>query len=332
MSGTERSIRWALVVAGGVVLSLAAAIGPVSAIHPLDHLSRGQDLVEQATREIDRRQALMLQVTGDREALYRRMRQLSVWEQAFAEDSIGMRYRLESAPGLMIRDGIADTVATRLHDVLAAFVAGHSTEILDRSRQAFEIATSRFPMPPGRFLGFHFVELAALYGAQADTAVAVIDRGETAWDSAGVMDGYLRRLWNLSQLYQQTHRTPAERYFCRIIQEDWMTQRMRSEKCGARGFRFVNQHIGMKDNPSEECMQILYGGEVSYENVVERLRCRHWGHVFEAVNAECADTVRFSIPLPFYRIMQIEMAEGEGELPDLDDLVRPRTPAEEASP
>jgi len=300
---------------------VAATGGEAWAIDPLDHLSRGQDLVEEATGEIDRRQAEMLKVTDDRAALYGQVRDLSAWERDFAEQHIGMRYDPESAAGLMIRDGIADTLAVRMHPVLAAYAAAYPEEILDRPRQAFEIATNNVPVPPGRFLGFHFVELAGLYGVQADTAMAALARDPGDWDGAGIMDGLLRRLWNLSQLYEQVHRTAAEKYFCRIVQEDWIVQRMRSRKCGERGFRLINQHIGMKDNPSEACMQILYGGAQSSENPAERLRCHYWGHVFEAVHEACADTVRFSVPLPFYRILQIELAEGKAESPDLDEFL-----------
>ena len=313
----------------GGLLFLALLWGAhAGAIHPLDQLHYGQDLVDRATVQIDRETGRLMKVAGDRAALYRGVRALSAWEASFAADTIGERYYLEGPEGLLIRDGVADTLVVRLTPVLAAYVKKHPDEILDPARQAFELATARVPVPPGRFLGFHFVDLSFLLGAQADTILTVLAHRQPPADPAGVQDGLLRRLWDLGQLYTQTHSSASEKYFSTVVQEDWICRRLRSQKCGQRGFRYTKEFTGMKDDPCQRCSDLLYGAKRESATPLDRIECRHWGHVFHAVSDSCPeDTVRFSVPLPYYRELQIRRALGKEELPDLRQYFHPRADA-----
>jgi len=321
VGGTRaRIVRW-----GWICLLAATVAGQAGAIHPLDQLHYGQDLVDRGTLEIDRQMGQLRQATGDRAALYAGVRALSAWEAKFAAETIAERYYLEGPEGLLIRDGIADTLVVRLFPVLDEYVRKHPEELLDQARQTFELVTTEVPVPPGRFLGFHFVDLSFILGAQADTIVTVLASQDPPGDPSGVQDGLLRRLWDLGQLYQQTHSTAGEKYFSCITQEDWILRRLRSQKCGERGFRFTKEFTGMKDDPDPRCTELLYGAGRDSATVVQRIECRHWGHVFHAVCDACPeDTIRFSVPLPFYRELQIRRALGTEELPDLRPYFRPK--------
>jgi len=318
--------------AAGAILAgcLVFAWGATAAgVHPMDQLPRGQDLVDRATAQIERRTDRLLAVAADRDALYRGVRALSGWEEGFARDSIAARYYLEGPEGLLIRDGIADSLVARLHPVLSAYVKNHPDEVLDPARQAFELATASFPLPPGRFLGFHFVELALLLGAQADTILTVLARQEGAPPPAGTQDGFLRRLWDLGQLYQQTHSLSGEKYFSTIVQEDWIFKRLRCQKCGQRSFKTTKEYTGMKDDMSGRCAELLYGAGKDTTSMADRIACRHWGHVFQVACTACSDTLTFSVPLPFYRLMQLNQALGTEELPDVTPYLKPRLKEEE---
>ncbi|MFH1145070.1 MAG: hypothetical protein V1774_11050 [Candidatus Eisenbacteria bacterium] len=310
-----------LVLAASLALMFAQA---ASAIHPMDQLHYGQDLVDRATLQIDGRIERLRAHAGDRDALFQGLRELSRWEDGFASDTIAVRYFLEGPEALLIRDGIADTLTTRVHEVLGRYVAENPTEILDRSRQIFEVATAEVPIPPGRFLGFHFVDLARILGAQADTILAVIAEQGNPAGPAGAQEGYLRRLWDLAELHRQMHSTAGEKYLSRIVEEDWILQRLRSRKCGERCFHYLSQQTGMKEDPSERCMAILYGELRDSAALAQRIECQHWGHIFKVVCDACADTLRYSVPLPFYRQMQLNKALGKEELPDLSPYFRPR--------
>ena len=98
--------------------------------------------------------------------------------------------------------------------------------------------TADLPVPPGRFLGFHFVHLAGLQAMRCDTLLAVSAsrraRGQAGPDADGIVDGFLRRLWDMNQLYRQTHADAGEIYMSRITEEDWVVQRMSCPGCGCR--------------------------------------------------------------------------------------------------
>lgn len=324
MSGSARA--W---MAGSLLLAGAAFFGlrGAQAIHPLDQLRQGQDLVEQATAVIDA-ETDRLTMTAERQALYEGIRGLSKWEEEFAQGTIEPRYRLDGPEGIQIRDRIADTLATRMNEVLFAYARGNPQELLDPARQTFEIATAGFPMPPGRFLGFHFVEMAMLLGAQADTIVAVCERGGQPAD--GARDGFLRRLWDMCQVYGQTHATSGERHLSALANEEWLLRRIRSRVCPGEPYKIVKEYTGMRDNPSERCADILYGAARDTASVYERIACHNWGHIFVvACTSSCADTIRFTYPLPHYREMQLQSALGNKEaLPELAPYTRPGKPEE----
>jgi len=315
-----------VLLAIGLGLIAGAWVTRVAAIEPDDHLREGQDLVERATREIDRRVAVGALLTGDRDAFYSQLRDLLRWERSFAMDSIGARYPAGTPTALLVRDGIADTVAVRLHPLLASYIELHPQELLTPGRQAFELAVAQIPMPPGRFLGFHFVDLAHLYAAQCDTIMAVGNTQRTmqAIDPPGVQEGFLRRLWDLSDLYQQAHATSSEKYFCRVEQEDWLAERLICPKCGRRGMRLRDQRFGMREDTTAVCRDVLYSGRKDQAALIGRILCRHWGHIFDAVcqDRSCGGSYEFSVPLPFYRKMQLEMTRGEIEAPSGEELIR----------
>jgi hypothetical protein len=309
-------------VGRAAVMLLLAGLGvSVGAIDPGDELPLGQDLVEQATYRVDSWAARTRPLVGDRDRLFERVRHLIAWEEKFAQDTIAARYRLDSSDGLMIRDGIADTIATRLDGVLEQYASRFPDELLSEGRRTFELAVERFPTPPGRFLGFHLVHLAAMFGAQSDTILKVQQRLKRE-DRPGVEDGYLRHLWDLSQLYTQAHRTAGERYLCIITQEDWMAQRLACPKCGRRGLKFYNQKNGLREDTTATCRKILDVAEPDPSSALDRIRCRHWGHIFNARCPACSTEVEFSVPLPQYRQMLMDIEMGKEKAPDMQERVR----------
>jgi hypothetical protein len=291
------------------------------AIEPGDQLPHGQDLVEQATYRIDAWAASTRGVVGDRGRLFTSVRKLIAWEDRFARDTVAVRYPLDGSDGLLVRDGIADTIATRLSGLLAGYASRFPDEILTEGRQTLELTMDRFPVPPGRFLGFHLVHLAGMIGAQCDTILAVQQRLDRI-DAAGVQDGYLRHLWDLGQLYAQAHISAGERYLCTITQEDWIAQRMVCPKCAKRGLKFYNQKNGMNEDTTEVCRKILDVSGSNPESALDRIRCRHWGHIFFARCPACSTEVRFSVPLPHYRQMLIEIELGKEKAPDMQERIR----------
>jgi hypothetical protein len=307
--------------AAGLLLALAAAGAVVQAIDPGDHLLHGQDLVEQATYRVDTQAQSIRRNVGDRETVYRGIRDLIAWEERFAQDTIAARYPLDGPYGLLVRDGLADTIATRMSGLLASYAERNPEELLDEGRRVFEMAIAEFPVPPGRFLGFHLVQLARLMGAQCDTILAVQQRLGQG-DPAGVKDGYLRHLWDLGQLYDQAHRTAGEKYLCTITQEDWVAQRMRCGQCGRRGLQFHNQKNGLREDTTAACREILAPGAADPGSILERIRCRHWGHIFDTRCPGCGNELRFSVPLPYYRIMLMEIEKGKETPPDMGERVR----------
>jgi len=302
-------------------LMLAGLGVSVWAIDPADHLPHGQDLVEQATYRIDSWAAETRPMAGDRERLCQAVRRLIAWEGNFAQDTIATRCPLDGSDGLLVRDGIADTIATRLGGLLDRYASLVPEEILTEGRQAFEIGAADFPVPPGRFLGFHLIHLAYMLGVQCDTIAAMQQRVGRA-DRAGMQDGYLRRLWDLSQLYDQAHRTAGEKYLCTITGEDWIAQRMACAKCGKRGLKFYNQKNGMNEDTTAVCRKILDVADPSPASALDRIRCRHWGHIFFARCPACSTEVRFSVPLPYYRIMLMEIEQGREQAPDMRERIR----------
>jgi hypothetical protein len=288
-----------------VVLLSVAPITKVDAIDPGDGLHHGQELVDWATSLIDARVAEIRRGPQDGETLYGEIRGLVQWIPTYAEGKIAPQYRLEGPDGLMIQDAISDTLATRLHRVLAEYVKQNPDEILDRGREAFEIATSRVSLPPGRLLGFHLVHMAGLYVAQADTISEMPDLA-----LPGVRDGFLRQVWDLCQIHEQIHATAAEKYFCRMSQEDWIAARIRCEKCGHRGFEFKNQMMGIREDTTAACQEIFDPTRVDPEVILERVECRHWGHIFTAKCPECGEIIKFSVALPYYKALQRELAAG----------------------
>lgn len=291
------------------------------AIEPGDHLPHGQDLVEQGTYRVDTWAARTRGVVADRARLFDAIRHLIAWEGRFARDTIAVRYELEGSDGLLIRDGIADTIATRLSGILRSYASRYPEELLTEGRQTLELTMDRFPVPPGRFLGFHMIHLADLIGTQCDTILAVQQRLGRV-DAAGVQDGYLRHLWDLSQLYDQAHSTAGERYLCTITQEDWIAQRMVCPKCKKRGLKFYNQKNGLNEDTTQTCREILDMARPEPASALERIRCRHWGHVFYTRCPACSTETRFSVPLPHYRQMLIEIELGKEEAPDMQERIR----------
>jgi len=306
-------VAWGLVLAG-VGFSAWAT-------DPGDHLPHGQDLVEQATYRVDTWAERTRGTLGDRERFYDAVRHLIAWEERFARDTIAVRYALDGSDGLLVRDGIADTIATRLSGLLARYASRFPEEVLTEGRQTLEMTMDRFPVPPGRFLGFHLVHLANLMGTQCDTILAV-QRRLNRLDAAGVQDGYLRHLWDLSQLYDQAHATAGERYLCTITQEDWIAQRMVCPKCARRGLKFYNQKNGLREDTTAVCRKILDVADPEPASALDRIRCRHWGHIFEARCPACSTEVRFTVPLPQYRKMLIEIELGREKAPDMQERVR----------
>ncbi len=310
--------RWAAVL---MVLGLGVAVlrslPEAGAIRPMDQLRYGQDLVDQATREIDGRIAGLRQQPYDARALFFNTHELLAWVLQYAEKTVGERYPLEGPEGLLVTDGIADTLATRLCPVLHDYVGKVPDEELGPGRQAMELAAANIPVPPGRFLGFHFQHMASLYAEQADTILKV---APVEYHS-GVYDGFLRRLWDLAQLYDQFHKSSAEKYFSTITQEDWIAQRMRCTKCQHRGFRFKDQRMGLREDTTGVCKEVLISTDNSPDGIRAKFGCRAYGHIFDAVCPQCSTVVHFTVPQPFYHDLQLQIALG-GEMPDVTPLIR----------
>jgi hypothetical protein len=312
--------------AGPALAALCIATVPwgiASAIDMADSLRQGQYLVERATRQIDARTASLMAAASDRALLVREIRGLLAWEQGYANERIRPSYPLTGPQGLLVRDGIADTIATRLHAPLQAYVQSHPEELLTPGRQAFELALSSIPMPPGRFLAFHLVQLANLQGAQCDTITAAVERMHRG-DIEGAQDGYLRQLWDMSQLYQQAHASSGEKYLCTVSQEDWMAERLVCPVCGHRGMRLADQRMALREDTTAECRQFLAGQEDDQVTRVAKLLCRRWGHIFDArcQQPDCAGSYEYSVPLPYYRKMMLEIERGEAQAPDMQERVR----------
>jgi hypothetical protein len=290
----------------------------IGAIDPGDHLPHGQFLVEEATQEIDRRVQALAAGGYGRETLYNGLGELLEWTETYANDRVQGHFALTDPRGIMITDGIADTLSTRFYDLLARYVELHPDEVLSESRQALEIVYASVPLPPGRFLGFHNQRMLTIYFAQAETLLTM----PTLRDPEGVQDGFLRHAWDFAQLYSQVHRDAGERYLCRIDQEDWIVKRMQCPHCGTLGYEFKNQRMGMNQIPTDECTAILAKRSAKTpEEIIERINCYHWGHIFDVQCPACADSVTFSVPLPYYKALQRDLATGKGTL-NTEELIQ----------
>jgi hypothetical protein len=310
--------RWAAaLLALGLVLVVFRCLPEAGAIRPMDQLRYGQDFVDQATAEIDGRVAAMHGQPYDAPSLFLHIRDLIAWVMDYDQNTVGDRYPLDGPEGLLVTDGIADTLATRLFPVLSDYVTHVEREDLGPGRQALEVAAANIPVPPGRFLGFHFQHMTFLYAAQADTILKV---APVEYDG-GVYDGFLRRLWDIAQLYDQVHKSAAEKYFSRVTQEDWIAQRLRCAKCGHRGLRFQDQRMGLREDTTGVCKEILLSTDSSPEGIKAKFGCRAYGHVFDAVCPQCSTKIHFTVPLPYYRELQLQIALG-GEVPDISPLIR----------
>lgn len=307
-SRERKRSTWRLVARGAAMALVGAplVLGTiVTAIGPGDGLWEGQDLVDYATMAIDG--AVVRIQTGSLEAevLYEEVQGLLRWHEEFDSSVVAERYRLGSPQALLIGDGVADTLATRLHDLLAAYVERHPDELLDRGREALEIALARMELPPGRLLGFHVAGMARIYGMQADTILTLPE-----FALPGVKDGFLRHVWDLTQVYAQVHSDVAQKYFCRLSQEDWMASRIVCGKCGHHGVSYTNQMTGIREDTTAVCLEAMDVTRTDPEVIVQRIDCRHWGHIFTATCPECGDEFKFSVPLPYYKVMQRAMASG----------------------
>lgn len=295
-------------LAAMVWLGMTQTIG---AIDSGDRLPHGQFLVDEATREIDQRVDALAETGFRRQALFEGLGDLLDWVEMFANAEVTQHFPLTDPRGILVTDGIADTLATRFHEVLSQYVELYPDELLTEGRQAIEIVYSEVPVPPGRFLGFHYQRMLNIYHAQAETLLTM----PQIPDPEGVRDGFLRHAWDLAQLYGQVHRDAAEKYLCRIAQEDWILQRMECPRCGNLGYRYRNQRMGMSQVESEECNEILAKrGATSPEEIAARIDCYNWGHVFDVQCPQCADSLTFSVPLPYYKKLQKDMATGKATI------------------
>jgi hypothetical protein len=254
---------------------------------------------------IDGTMARIREDSANRDVLYEEVRGLLRWYEEYDSTVVAKRFRSGSPDALLITDGIADTLATRLHGLLNDYVEQNPEEILDRGREALEIALARMELPPGRILGFHVVGMARLYGIQADTILTV-----PGLALPGVKDGFLRHTWDLSQIYAQVHSDAAQKYFCRLSQEDWLASRIICGECAHRGVDYTNQMTGIRHDSTATCLEALDVTRTDPEVVLERIDCRHWGHIFTATCPNCGNEFEFSVPLPYYKIMQRAMATG----------------------
>jgi hypothetical protein len=307
-----KTVKVTRAIAAAVVIGyLTLPLLNVGAIDPQDHLRHGQDLVDAATREIDERIATLQAGPHDTPRIYAGVHEMLMWVVAFNEETVAQRYRLDEPIGLLVTDGIADTLATRLHGLLAQYVRQNPEEKLTAGRQALELAYARIPMAPGRFLGFHFQHMATLYAMQADTILSAPELR----DPDAVRGGFLRYVWDLTQLYEQMHDGTVAKYQCRLKQEDWIVQRARCGECDHRGLKYRNQMTGLREDTTKVgCKEILYSTDTSPEGIRKRFACRSWGHVFEIECPECGDITRFSVPLPYFKMLQLGRALGE--IPD----------------
>jgi hypothetical protein len=318
-----RTLAWRPVTLALGVVVLVGGLGRAAAIEPADSLRHGQFLVDRATLQIDERAASLRAAVNDRMVLYRGVRDLFDWERRYAGESIQPACPIEGPDGLLVRDGVADTIATRMDGVLRGYLDRHPEELLSAGRQAIELSTSHIPMPPGRFLGFHLVQLAHLFGAQCDTIEAAAARAGGG-DLDGMADGFLRHMWDLSQLYAQAHATSTDRYLDCVSQEDWMAERLVCPICARQGMRLTDQRSAFREDTTAACRGALYRQSDDQATRVAQILCRHYGHIFNArcKDSSCQGAYEFSVPLPDYRRMQLEMVRGEIEEPKLDELIR----------
>ncbi len=313
----ERSL-WGWACLGLATIVVAGITSGAKAIEPGDTLEHGQDLVDRATTKIDELVAQMRIPPIRAEPTYRQIRYLLGWSLVYADSIVAPHYPLDQPAGLLITDGIADTIATRLSWVVDDFVEQNPEELLSPGRQALELLIAQTQLPPGLFLGFHLHRMALVYAARADSVLA----DHALADPEGVYDGYIRRLRDLTQLYDQTHVDAANKYFCRVKQEDWIIYRTRCTYCGHQGLRFRDQYSEITEDSSAACQEILRSRDASPEAIDQRFDCRHWSHYFTTVCPECENTSEFRVPLPFYRTLQRRMALGLEEPPDPSMLMR----------
>ena len=303
----------------GLGLMVVLALKPLTtadAILPQDFLRQGQDLVDEATAEIDARIGTLRGGALDAATVHAGLADLLAAVHTFNQTQVSDRYALDCPEGLMITDGIADTLATRVSWLLRDYIDRNPDELLTQGRQALEMALVNFPLPPGRFLGFHFQRLAMVFADAADTILTMRSIG----DPAGVYDGFLRRVWDLSQVYDQMHASAGERYFCRIRQEDLIAHRMRCRKCGHIGQSMRNQRFGLSENETPDCQAVFASTDTSRASIIKRFRCRSWGHIFETSCPDCGAKDDFAVRLPYYRLLQLKIALREEEVPDASEL------------
>lgn len=300
-NGSQRIMRWLIVT----LFVGPLAIGAVRAIDPADGLNAGQDLVDLATEGIDRQVARINNGPHDAKTTFDEVRGLINWWDEFRDREVASRYRLNGPDGLLIQDGVEDTLATRLHGVLANYVAQNPDEPLDLGREAVEASFGSVELPPGRLLGFHLIRLMRLYGTLADTILT-----RPGLDLPGVRDGFLRHSWDLSQVYDQLHGAANEKYFCQLSEEDWLASRLVCEKCGHQGVDYKNQMTGIREDTTAVCKEAMDFSRTDPEVILQRIDCRHWGHIFTAQCPSCSASFDFSVPLPYFKEMQRQLATG----------------------
>jgi hypothetical protein len=326
-TGSSSARCGALVLA----LMLTTAMGSLTwAVDEGDHLKFGQDLVDEATAELDKRVAVIRGGSMDTEVVFSGVHDMVDWLEDFRVSHIAERYRLDEPIGLLVTDGIADTLATRLGPLLEEYGRQNPEENLSRGRQTYELLLSHpsYQLPTGRFIGAYMDGFTFLFVAQADTLIDQIATNQDFKSNRresllGVYDGVLRHLLDITRLYDQVHREASDKYFCRLDQEDAIPPRSRCTKCGHLGLKVKNIMNGLKESTDPECAEpILHALGYGPDAINARFDCRYWAHIFDLECPECAEPVHYAVPLPFFKVMQRDVATGKIEPPDISPLIK----------
>ncbi len=314
-----------------LVLGLALLLPQsTQAIDKGDHLKYGQDLVDKATVEIDKRIDTLRGGSMDCEVVYSGLNSLISWWDGYRRDEVAERYYLDEPVGLLILDGVADTLATRISPLLEIYAQRNPEENLSRGRQTLEmlLAHPSYQPPTGRFIGYYLEGFSFLYFAQAETLLVQLNkedrvRTDLTESIRGVYDGVLRHVLSLIRLYDQVHITDADKYFCRLDQEDSIPPRSKCTKCGQQGLKVTNVMNGLNESETPECAEVelrKLGNGV--EGINARFNCKHYGHIFDLECEACSEKFHYSVPLPYFKKMQRDIATGKEKAPDITPLIK----------
>lgn len=304
-------LTWALRLLVAVAVPGVMLLPVARAVPPRGQLPKGQALVDSATSIIDTEVSNIVRAGLALRPTYEGMVEAIDQVRQFLLERVAPRYPLDTPEGLLIADGIGDTLAVRLSKVAAEYVKGNPDEMLGPGRIALETVVTNVSLPPGRFLGFHFHTMVQIYATQAESLLAAIDQTDRRHE---VMDGFIRHVHDLGMLYSQTHKDAAEKYFSRMAEEDWLARRIRCPQCGHLGMEIRDVLNHVQEDTTGACGELIRTPTAGHAELAKKkVECIWWSHRFTVACPVCGHKLSYEVPLPYLREYRIQLARGEAE-------------------